>query len=181
MFAMKREPENTINRIKALEELTKDFAAKGDFQDLSDRLNKVETKVNKDHESRITALETDLKALKDSMAGLGQDNSKIDTSQIMIQINLLKVEITKKVDTSNLEHELKVLDNRLTTTTEKLVKDWEAKINNLSHSLELISQDLSYFKSNDFAKLTDRVTELEKLLRSLKSQIAGLGKSESPI
>lgn len=72
-FASKNPPDNTINRIANLEALTKQMGQKlegADFDSLHKRLAAVEDKVNKNHEQRITALETDLVTLKHSLTGM---------------------------------------------------------------------------------------------------------------
>ena len=53
---MQEPPDNTINRIAALEKLTHGF----DFDNLSKRLAEVENKVKVNHEKRITDLEDSL-------------------------------------------------------------------------------------------------------------------------
>jgi hypothetical protein len=55
-FACKNPPDNTINRIAALEKITHGF----DFDNLSKRLAEVENKVKVNHEKRITDLEDSL-------------------------------------------------------------------------------------------------------------------------
>lgn len=102
-FASKNPPDNTINRIAALEKLHKELGQRLDSNDdlLNKRLVLLEDKVNKNHESRIAALEADLKALKDSLSGNNmKSDEKMDVSQILVRINLLSVEINKKIDSS---------------------------------------------------------------------------------
>jgi len=103
-FAMKTKPEDTINRIIALErhqdEISKKLdhkTEKLDLDDLAKRLYDLESKVNTNHESRISALEHEVKCIKESMANMGQGEA-IDGAAIMLRINMLNVEINKKID-----------------------------------------------------------------------------------
>ena len=49
----------------------------------------------------------------------------------------------------------------------------------LKHDIDRLQQELNYFKTNDFSKLADKVVELEKMLRQLKSQFNQLQNKES--
>jgi septal ring factor EnvC (AmiA/AmiB activator) len=82
-FASKNPPDNTINRIAALEKLNKELGLRLDSNEdsLNKRLALLEEKVNKNHESRIAALEADFKALKDSLSGSNmKSDEKMDVS-----------------------------------------------------------------------------------------------------
>lgn len=60
LFAAKAPPDNTINRIIALEKLVKEQGQRldgADTEGLHKRMAAVEEKVNKNHEMRITTLE----------------------------------------------------------------------------------------------------------------------------
>ena len=178
---MKTPPDNTIARIEALEKLTKEVqeAQQVDHANFDGRLTKLE---GSDHEQRITALEKGLKALEDSLKAVpSADNSSIDTNQIMMQINLLKKDLEGKLDVDVYEK-----DQALVNLELKKIKPMQEDIallnkdiQNVKHDIDRVQQELNYHKTNDFSKLADKVAELEKMIRSLKSQLAGLKHSDS--
>lgn len=113
IFASKNPPDNTIVRIEELEKLTKSLGERLDgvpdapdnsaeLSDLTKRLAAVEDKVSGNHEPRIKKLESELKALKDSLAQPASGNT-IDASQIMMRINMLQSELNAKFDQFNAE------------------------------------------------------------------------------
>jgi hypothetical protein len=57
--------------------------------------------VNTDHQDRIKALEDEIKALKETMLGMGTssgNDSNLDSAQIIMRINMLSIEVNKKID-----------------------------------------------------------------------------------
>lgn len=101
IFAMMTPPESTIDRIKALEEKANDMMARMDKTDglvnnHEKSLADLKPKVENDHEQRIKALEDAIKELRDGM-NTG-DNSNVDTAAIMMKIQMLSVEVNKKID-----------------------------------------------------------------------------------
>jgi predicted nucleic acid-binding Zn-ribbon protein len=67
-FAAKSPPDNTINRIVALEALTSSLTLNTDFTNLKKKVADLELK-EKDHDSRIVSLESKLAALEASLTG----------------------------------------------------------------------------------------------------------------
>lgn len=131
-FAMKTKPDDTINRIKALEAGAKDMLERHDkadslSDDLSKRLGALETKVNGNHEDRITALEKEIQALKDAMSGMGSGNTGegIDTAQIMMRINMISVEVNKKIDVVIANGQMDSMNNNLKETIAAMAKQME--------------------------------------------------------
>lgn len=105
IFAMKAKPDETIVRIEALENQAKQMLERHEKADQlgqssSDRLTALEPKVNDNHEKRIKTLEDDLKAIRDSMANIGSSSTggNVDTSAIMMKIDMINVEVNKKID-----------------------------------------------------------------------------------
>lgn len=131
-FAMKTKPDDTINRIKALEAGAKDMLERHDkadslSDDLSKRLGALETKVNGNHEDRITALEKEIQALKDAMSGMGSGNTGegVDTAQIMMRINMISVEVNKKIDVVIANGQMDSMNNNLKETIAAMAKQME--------------------------------------------------------
>jgi len=92
IFAMKTPPESTIDRIKALEELTQQTAKElksttSLAENNKERLDKLEPCVTKDHEERITELEKKIEALQNVQPV--PDNGNVDTGAIMMKIQML--------------------------------------------------------------------------------------------
>lgn len=57
--------------------------------------------MNTDHQDRIKALEDEIKALKETMLGMGTssgNDSNLDSAQIIMRINMLSIEVNKKID-----------------------------------------------------------------------------------
>jgi hypothetical protein len=105
IFAMKAKPDETIVRIEALENQAKQMLERHEKADQlgqssSDRLTALEPKVNDNHEKRIKTLEDDLKAIRNSMANIGSSSTggNVDTSAIMMKIDMINVEVNKKID-----------------------------------------------------------------------------------
>jgi len=105
IFAMKAKPDETIVRIEALENQAKQMLERHEKADQlgqssADRLTALEPKVNDNHEKRIKSLEDDLKAIRDSMANIGSSSTggNVDTSAIMMKIDMINVEVNKKID-----------------------------------------------------------------------------------
>jgi hypothetical protein len=105
IFAMKAKPDETIVRIEALENQAKQMLERHEKADQlgqssADRLTALEPKVNDNHEKRIKTLEDDLKAIRDSMANIGSSSTggNVDTSAIMMKIDMINVEVNKKID-----------------------------------------------------------------------------------
>lgn len=115
-FASKNPPDNTIVRIEELEKLTKSLGDRldavpnaapdnsGEIADLTKRLAAVEEKVNGSHEPRITKLESEVAAMRDSLATPASGDT-IDASQIMMRINMLQTETNQKFDDLKMEIE----------------------------------------------------------------------------
>ena len=99
IFAMKTPPESTIDRIVALENQAKDLTARLEKNEkqtdsIDKDLKSFKPKVEENHEKRITDLENAVKELGNVQAPTGE----VDTAAIMMKINLLSVEINKKID-----------------------------------------------------------------------------------
>ena len=102
LFACKSPPDNTINRIKTLEDQMLDALSNGDkINDLMRRVQSLETRADKsdkrldgtdntldDHERRIKALES-----MDMSAGT-PITGELDTSAILKQLKLVQVEVS---------------------------------------------------------------------------------------
>ena len=102
LFACKSPPDNTINRIKTLEDQMLDALSNGDkINDLMRRVQSLETRADKsdkrldgcdntldDHERRIKALES-----MDMSAG-APITGELDTSAILKQLKLVQVEVS---------------------------------------------------------------------------------------
>lgn len=116
IFAMKTKPDDTINRIKALEEHAKDVDSSlkeisgsvsqhgTSLEALNQRVG-METEVaaekkDSNHERRVKDLEDAVKELRDLVTGMPTEKGgpEIDTAQIMMRINMLNVEVNKKID-----------------------------------------------------------------------------------
>jgi len=179
-FAMKSKPDDTINRINALEALTKglgDRLDKDDTQlgDLTKRMAALETKVNKDHEERIKALEASVKAIKDSMAGMSSgtgNDSNLDTAQIMMRINLLNVEINKKIDIHIANNQMESNQATLKDLLHKMSKQMESNQNKHNSDIEQLRAEFEFHKNKDFTALAERVTALEKKHSQLANTVA---------
>lgn len=62
---------------------------------------------------------------------------------------------------------------------ERVSRENKDALNDLRHEIERVAQELSYHKTNDFTKLADKVAELEKIVRQLKSQVANLRQTDN--
>lgn len=131
-FAMKTKPDDTINRIVELEKLTKglgDRLDKGEFDSLAKRVAALEDKVNKNHEDRIKTLEDEIRAIKESMAGMSTggtgNDSNLDSTQIMMRINLMNVEINKKIDIIVCNNQMQSMDGSIKDTLHAMAKQME--------------------------------------------------------
>ena len=173
IFAMKSKPDDTINRIVELEKQTKqigDRLDQGEFDSLAKRVAALEDKVNKNHENRIKVLEDEIKALKDSMAGMGTGSSEgVDTAQIMMQINMLKIDITKKIDIIVCENNLQSQDSSLRDAIHAMAKQMESNHNKHNSDYDQLRAEFEHHKNKDFAALMARVAELEKKHGQLQS------------
>lgn len=115
IFASKLPPDNTINRIDALEKRTKSLSERLDqvekhpnilFVDLKVRIEILEKDLKAIHDlnpaAKFSALDSSLNALNLLIKGLGSstsgDNSNLDTNAIMMRIGLLTDELSKKAD-----------------------------------------------------------------------------------
>ena len=140
LFAAKAPPDNTINRIATLEKLVKEQGQRldgADTEGLHKRMAAVEEKVNKNHELRITTLESEINALKNSLAGMGgKTDAPVDTTQIMVRINMLTVEVNKKVDKSELMLHMQPLLTQIAEVPEKLQKDIQKAIDKAIYEVD---------------------------------------------
>lgn len=100
VYATKQQPDNVLPRLEALEKAI--AAAKTD--DLTKRLSLAEETLNNNHEPRIKALETDFANLKAALSGMNSasNTTTVDTSQIMMRLNFVNDELSKKADKSEL-------------------------------------------------------------------------------
>lgn len=172
-FAMKTKPDDTINRIAALErhqdEVSKKLdhkADKADTDNLAKRLHELETKVNSNHESRISALELEIKGLKESMAGMGQGEA-IDGAAIMLRINMLNVEINKKIDITVVNQQMSNLSVNYKETLAAMSKQIESNFARHNADFEQLRAEFEHHKNKDFAALENRVAALEKKMANL--------------
>jgi hypothetical protein len=100
-FASKESLDSASARISDLEQLLKALDAResSHFGEIDLRVKEAESLLKENHERRITALEADFTQFKATMAGMNSsDNSSLDSSQIMMRINLLGEDISKKAD-----------------------------------------------------------------------------------
>lgn len=130
-FAMKSKPDDTINRIVELEKLAKEMGDKfnkGEFDSLTKRVVALEDKVNKNHEDRIWALEAEVKGIKESMTGMssGGGTSNIDGAQILMRINMLNVEINKKIDIIVCNQQMDSMNGSIKDTLHNMTKQMES-------------------------------------------------------
>lgn len=172
-FAMKTKPDDTINRIAALErhqdEVSKKLdhkADKTDTENLAKRLQELETKVNSNHESRISVLEQEIKGLKESMAGMGQGEA-IDGAAIMLRINMLNVEINKKIDINVVNQQMSNLSVNYNETLAAMSKQIASNFARHHADFELLREEFERHKNKDLAALDHRVAALEKKIANL--------------
>lgn len=130
VFATKREPDNVLPRLEALEKaLSAVEQLNSSNDDLSKRLTAAEETLNKNHEPRIKALETDLTSLKSSLSGMNsKDNSSLDTNQILMRLNFINDELNKKADKVDLQQGLSRLTETIDSGLDRCNKDWQAAI-----------------------------------------------------
>jgi len=78
-----------------------------------------------------------------------------------------------------LQAELSRFSGQLKDGLERVSRENKDALNDLRHEIERVAQELSYHKTNDFTKLADKVAELEKIIRQLKSQVANLRQTDN--
>lgn len=69
------------------------------------------------------------------MSQPSKEGSGPDLSQVLLQINLLRDELKKKADKTELQHMIQSLNSHIESGLEKVTKDWEATISELKHNL----------------------------------------------
>lgn len=126
VYATKQQPDNVLPRLEALEKAIS--AATTD--DLTKRLSLAEETLNKSHEPRIKALQTDFANLKASLSGMNttSNSTTVDTSQILMRLNFINDELSKKADKSELQQGVSRLHSEIDSGLERCNKDWQAAI-----------------------------------------------------
>jgi len=127
VYATKQQPDNVLPRLEALEKAIS--AANTD--DLTKRLSLAEETLNNNHEPRIKALETDFANLKASLSGMNSASNSttvVDTNQILMRLNFVNDELSKKADKSELQQGVSRLQSEIDSGLERCNKDWQAAI-----------------------------------------------------
>lgn len=137
IFATKQKPDNTIPRLEALEKSIANLSS---------------------HEKRIKTLEDDLRSLKNSLANA--DDNKLDTNAILMKIQLLSDDLSKKADKTECHLWIK-------ESYEKVSKEWATEV-------ERNRVDFDMFRTKDYPHLVDRVTKLEKMMQNLRNAFDNL-------
>ena len=200
LFACKSPPDNTINRIEALENQMLDALANKDtINDLVRRVQSLETRADKtdnkldghenmlaDHERRIKALES--MDLSPSAAPTGE----IDTGAILKQLKMVQSEVSlmrsdfnefkdkTAVDLDKLRMEMMQYTDKETGDLKKtLVQKIDSAVDSVKYDLERLRAEFETFKSKDFRDLEARVTALEKKFKLLNDAFSNLKIPES--
>lgn len=126
VYATKQQPDNVLPRLEALEKAI----TASNTDDLAKRLSLAEETLNKNHEPRIKALETDFASLKASLSGMNSNSNSttVDTSQILMRLNFVNDELSKKADKSELQQGVSRLQSEIDSGLERCNKDWQAAI-----------------------------------------------------
>jgi hypothetical protein len=183
IFAMKSKPDETIIRIEALENQAKQMLERHDAADKvainsCDRLTALEAKVNENHEKRIKTLEDDLTALRTSISNMSvgptTTGGNVDTSAIMMKIDMINVEVNKKIDVlvvnSQMDNQWGKLKDLIDGLTLQMQKNQDAH----NHALDMLRAEFEHHKNKDFAALIERVAALEKRLNGLTTIVNNL-------
>ena len=194
LFACKSPPDNTINRIQALEDKMAD--QNGKFDDLLRRVQGLETRADKsdnrldgcdntldDHERRIKMLES---------METGAVTGDVDTAAILKIVNQVKAELSMvRSDLSSFSlkttQDLEALRLELRGYTDKETGDLKRilmkKIDDVSEQLkfehERLRAEFETFKNKEHRDLEARVSALEKKFLKLQEAFANLRIPES--
>jgi len=186
IFAMKSKPDETIIRIEALENQAKQMLERHDSADKlatnsCDRLTALEAKVNDNHENRIKTLEDDLKALRNTVSNMSVGGTtttttggNFDSSAIMMKIDMISVEVNKKIDVhivnSQMDNQWGKLKDLIDGLSLQMQKNQDAH----NHALDMLRAEFEHHKNKDFAALIERVVALEKRLNGLTTIVNNL-------
>ena len=126
VYATKQQPDNVLPRLEALEKAI----TASNTDDSAKRLSLAEETLNKNHEPMIKALETDFASLKASLSGMNSNSNSttVDTSQILMRLNFVNDELSKKADKSELQQGVSRLQSEIDSGLERCNKDWQAAI-----------------------------------------------------
>lgn len=131
----------------------------------------VDQKVNDDHEKRIKALEDAVKALQTAMDNMGNGGAEVDTGAIMMKINMLSVEINKKIDITVINAQVDSQYDKLKNMIDGLALKVEQNHDKGMANDDQLRAEFEHHKNKDFVALTDRVTALEKLVSWCQNKI----------
>ena len=183
LFACKSPPDNTINRIDALEKQMLDALSNSDkINDLMRRVQSLETRADKtdnfldDHERRLKALEN---------MDMSPPTGDLDTAAILKQLKLVQVEVSSmRNDFTSFKEQnatdLEVLKRELMSYTDKetsaIKKTVQQKIDSaveaLKYENDRLRAEFETFKNKDHRELEARVTALEKRFKLLNDAFA---------
>ena len=150
--------------MKGLKGLDFDEIAKaaGSIQDLLDRVKALEDHAAKT-DDRVKWCEDEIEALKAALGNLPSgDSGKIDTTQIMMKINMLDTEVKKRAEKHELDKLKLEISKYVDKEVDRLERVVQSSVDGVKIDLDNLRREFEAFKANDFKKLQDRVTALEK-------------------
>lgn len=100
------------------------------------------------------------------MANMGQGEA-IDGAAIMLRINMLNVEINKKIDITVINQQMTNLGLNYKETLAAMSKQMESNFARHNGEIEQLRAEFEHHKNKDFTSLEHRVTAFEKKIANL--------------
>lgn len=98
----------------------------------------------------------------------------VDTSAIMMKIDMINVEVNKKIDVlvvnSQMDNQWGKLKDLIDGLTLQMQKNQDAH----NHAIDMLRAEFEHHKNKDFAALIERVAALEKRLNGLTTIVNNL-------